>query len=146
MISNIPTTSPPTTTTTAFLAPEAPQVRSLANSPTTAQQATCSCGKRSALQCNCERASTENSVEGPRCSCTARPAGQCTCERASVENQKSTGGCPCAQTPAGCGCVQASSEVKESAGCQGACGCGCKSGAASGKTPLKKIRDFVVTT
>ena len=34
-----------------------------------AQQAKCSCGKQSALKCNCEKAKTENTVTGARCSC-----------------------------------------------------------------------------
>jgi hypothetical protein len=55
--------------------------------PKTAQQATCSCGKQSALQCNCEKATTENSVSGDRCSCRARPAGKCNCSRSEAENQ-----------------------------------------------------------
>lgn len=65
-------------------------------SPSPAQQATCSCGKQSALKCNCEKATTENSVEGARCSCKSRPAGQCNCARADTENKKSCGdSCDC---------------------------------------------------
>ena len=65
-------------------------------SPSPAQQATCSCGKQSALECNCEKATTENSVEGARCSCKSRPAGQCNCARADTENKKSCGdSCDC---------------------------------------------------
>ncbi|KAL2162277.1 hypothetical protein VTH06DRAFT_7190 [Thermothelomyces fergusii] len=56
-----------------------------------AQQATCSCGKQPALHCNCEKASTENSVEGARCSCRARPSGQCNCARAATENLQPSG-------------------------------------------------------
>ncbi|KAL1888035.1 hypothetical protein Sste5346_009832 [Sporothrix stenoceras] len=44
-----------------------------------AQNATCSCGKQSALHCNCDRASAENTTSGDRCSCGQRPAGACTC-------------------------------------------------------------------
>ena len=67
-----------------------------------AKQATCSCGKQSALHCTCDKANSENAVEGPRCSCRARPAGQCTCDRASAENQKPTGNaCACGTRPAG---------------------------------------------
>lgn len=34
-----------------------------------ASQAKCSCGEKSALQCSCDKATTENEVTGPRCSC-----------------------------------------------------------------------------
>lgn len=43
---------------------------------TCATQAKCSCGKNDALNCTCEKAVTENKVQGPRCSCrmyTASP-------------------------------------------------------------------------
>ncbi|TPX18365.1 uncharacterized protein E0L32_011740 [Thyridium curvatum] len=67
----------------------------------TAQQAKCSCGQQSALHCTCNKASTENTVTGPRCSCRARPAGQCTCDRATSENTKPTGQtCTCGARPA----------------------------------------------
>ena len=35
-----------------------------------AQEARCSCGKQPAMQCNCERAATENKVVGAACSCS----------------------------------------------------------------------------
>ena len=38
-----------------------------------ASKAKCSCGKQSALNCTCEKASTENTVVGPRCSCRKPP-------------------------------------------------------------------------
>ena len=88
-----------------------------------ASKAVCSCGKQSALHCSCERAASENKVEGPRCSCRecfppppsvvsvatglrcqgtvlmrcagARPAGSCTCDRAATENA-AVGGEKCA--------------------------------------------------
>lgn len=67
-----------------------------------AQQATCSCGKQSALHCTCDKAARENAIEGPRCSCRARPAGECTCDRAATENMKPTGStCQCGVRPAG---------------------------------------------
>lgn len=34
-----------------------------------AAQAKCSCGKQAAMHCNCEKAATENKIEGARCSC-----------------------------------------------------------------------------
>lgn len=34
-----------------------------------AAQAKCSCGQQSALNCSCNKASSENTVSGPRCSC-----------------------------------------------------------------------------
>lgn len=34
-----------------------------------ASQAKCSCGQKSALHCNCDKAATENAVKGARCSC-----------------------------------------------------------------------------
>lgn len=34
-----------------------------------ATQAKCSCGKNPALKCTCDKAVTENKVEGARCSC-----------------------------------------------------------------------------
>lgn len=34
-----------------------------------AAQAKCSCGQQSALHCSCNKASSENTVSGPRCSC-----------------------------------------------------------------------------
>lgn len=51
---------------------------SSSNNP--AQKATCSCGKQSALHCDCNRQATENSTAGDRCSCGQRPAGECTCD------------------------------------------------------------------
>lgn len=67
-----------------------------------AQQATCSCGQKSALHCTCDKASAENALEGPRCSCRARPAGECTCDRASTENSSIAGStCACGSRPAG---------------------------------------------
>lgn len=68
---------------------------------TAIKEATCSCGKKHALHCNCEKAAEENKLEGPRCSCRARPAGQCTCDRASTENVKPTSTCSCGARPAG---------------------------------------------
>jgi hypothetical protein len=71
-------------------------------SPFAAQQATCSCGKKSALYCNCEKAKEENAVSGARCSCRARPAGECTCDRAATENAKPAGSlCSCGKRGAG---------------------------------------------
>ena len=69
----------------------------------TAQQATCSCGKQSALHCTCDKAASENAVEGARCSCRARPAGDCTCDRAATENKKpdAASACACGVRPAG---------------------------------------------
>ncbi|CAD6586140.1 MAG: hypothetical protein ASARMPREDX12_002283 [Alectoria sarmentosa] len=74
-----------------------------------ATQAKCSCGNKSALECSCEKAETENTVSGARCSCRARPAGQCTCERAKDENAKLTGStCACGARPANaCSCEKA---------------------------------------
>ncbi|KAM7215238.1 hypothetical protein V8F06_009376 [Rhypophila decipiens] len=67
--------------------------------------ATCSCGKQSALHCTCDKATSENSVFGPRCSCRARPAGECTCERAATENANpiavGVSACACGVRPAG---------------------------------------------
>lgn len=70
--------------------------------PPPGQQATCSCGKQSALHCTCEKAPQENAVTGPTCSCGSRPVGKCTCNNASAEN-KAPGGntCPCGQRPSG---------------------------------------------
>jgi hypothetical protein len=92
----------------------------LTNSPS-ATQAKCSCGEKSALQCTCGKAETENTVTGPRCSCRtsldsplilshhvltikigARPAGSCTCDRAATENSTPSGSvCSCGSRPAG---------------------------------------------
>ncbi|CZS89690.1 related to Cu-binding metallothionein [Rhynchosporium agropyri] len=74
-----------------------------------AGQAKCSCGERSALQCSCDKASTENKVTGPRCSCRARPAGSCTCDRASTENITPSGSlCSCGSRPVdACTCENA---------------------------------------
>ncbi|KAI1005268.1 hypothetical protein K3495_g2952 [Podosphaera aphanis] len=74
-----------------------------------ASQARCSCGEKLALQCSCDRASTENSTAGPRCSCRARPAGACTCERASIENATPSGPlCECGSRPLdSCSCERA---------------------------------------
>lgn len=51
-----------------------------------ATQAKCSCGKQSALECNCEKAKTENTVAGARCSCrkssSAPPRTRCCGELA----------------------------------------------------------------
>ncbi|TRX92094.1 hypothetical protein FHL15_006961 [Xylaria flabelliformis] len=75
----------------------------------TAKQATCSCGKQSALHCTCQKAAAENALGGARCSCRARPAGQCTCENAAKENIAPTGStCECGSRPAGsCTCERA---------------------------------------
>lgn len=78
--------------------------------PGTAKQATCSCGKQSALHCTCAKSTTENKVDGARCSCRARPAGQCTCDRASTENQKPADPCACGVRPAGT-CLPLSSDL-----------------------------------
>ncbi|KAI6247478.1 hypothetical protein HI914_04510 [Erysiphe necator] len=74
-----------------------------------ATQAKCSCGKKSALRCDCDKAQTENSIRGPRCSCRARPARACTCERAHIENSSPEGNlCPCGIRPAdSCSCEEA---------------------------------------
>lgn len=82
------------------------QSDSQSNRPLTAlllaQQATCSCGKQSALHCTCAKAGSENKVAGPRCSCRARPAGECTCDRSDAENTTPTGStCQCGSRPAG---------------------------------------------
>ncbi|KAF2457768.1 hypothetical protein BDY21DRAFT_342725 [Lineolata rhizophorae] len=61
-----------------------------------AKEATCSCGKMPAMQCNCEKAATENVVSGARCSCNQRAAGHCTCGRAAEENAGVAGStCAC---------------------------------------------------
>ncbi|KAI1636854.1 hypothetical protein F4809DRAFT_607380 [Biscogniauxia mediterranea] len=75
----------------------------------TAKQATCSCGKQSALHCTCEKAPTENTVVGARCSCRARPAGQCNCDNAAKENAAVSGStCECGARAAGsCTCERA---------------------------------------
>ncbi|KAI9151493.1 Proline iminopeptidase [Paramyrothecium foliicola] len=74
-----------------------------------AKQATCSCGQKSAMHCTCDKASSENKVEGPRCSCRARPAGECTCDRAATENTKPAGAtCQCGARPVdACTCEKA---------------------------------------
>lgn len=67
-----------------------------------AKEATCSCGKQPALHCTCEKAATENKVEGARCSCNQRAAGACTCSRSSQENAKPTGStCACGKRSKG---------------------------------------------
>ncbi|KAK5718755.1 hypothetical protein LTR15_008489 [Elasticomyces elasticus] len=77
-----------------------------------ASEAKCSCGKQSALHCNCEKAQTENKLQGARCSCNQRPAGECTCSRAQTENaepkgescacgKRSSDSCTCGGTEAG---------------------------------------------
>ena len=43
-----------------------------ANSCVCASQAKCSCGKKTALHCDCARSATENVVQGARCSCRKR--------------------------------------------------------------------------
>lgn len=76
-----------------------------------AQQATCSCGLKPALQCNCDKATTENIIlSGARCSCRARPAGECTCQRAATENIRPSGAtCACGIRAAdACTCEKAS--------------------------------------
>jgi hypothetical protein len=35
-----------------------------------AKEAKCSCGKQPAMQCTCEKSSTENKTSGARCSCS----------------------------------------------------------------------------
>jgi len=35
-----------------------------------AKEAKCSCGKQAAMHCNCEKAQTENQLDGARCSCS----------------------------------------------------------------------------
>lgn len=84
-------------------------VRTCANN-STAQKATCSCGKQSALHCSCDKKATENEITGPRCSCRARPAGECTCDRSSTENASVSGAtCSCGSRPAeACTCEKAS--------------------------------------
>ncbi|CAG8908954.1 unnamed protein product [Penicillium egyptiacum] len=97
-----------------------------------AAQAKCSCGQQSALHCSCNKASSENTVSGPRCSCRmwfhysdnleetygvyiniiktgSRPAGQCTCERSVTENKPIAGEtCACGSRPqASCTCERA---------------------------------------
>lgn len=89
-----------------------------------AKEAKCSCGKQPALQCTCEKSSTENKTSGARCSCSKliatytihwtstnihpdqRPAGDCTCSRAQTENNKPTGSaCACGKRSAdACNC------------------------------------------
>lgn len=78
---------------------------------TTAKQATCSCGKQSALNCTCEKAPYENKLSGARCSCRARPAGECNCDRASKENEPVSGStCACGVRPAdACTCDKSTS-------------------------------------
>ncbi|ODQ78948.1 hypothetical protein BABINDRAFT_22187, partial [Babjeviella inositovora NRRL Y-12698] len=46
-----------------------------------AAQATCSCGKKAAQHCDCERASTENvkPADNESCNCGQRKKGECTC-------------------------------------------------------------------
>lgn len=63
----------------------------------------------SALQCQCDKAATENDIAGPRCSCRARPAGECTCSRSTSENAKVDGEtCACGSRPAdACTCEKA---------------------------------------
>ncbi|KAI0812907.1 hypothetical protein GGR55DRAFT_638356 [Xylaria sp. FL0064] len=82
----------------------------------TAKQATCSCGKQSALHCTCQRATTENTLSGARCSCRARPAGQCTCDRAAKENAAppSDNVCQCGARPAdSCTCERAATAADQ---------------------------------
>lgn len=77
----------------------------------TAQQATCSCGQKPALHCNCDKAATENLIQGgARCSCRARPAGECTCQRSATENVRPSGAtCACGVRAAdACTCEKAS--------------------------------------
>ncbi|CAI4213436.1 unnamed protein product [Parascedosporium putredinis] len=78
-----------------------------------AEQATCSCGKQSALHCTCDKAPAENSITGPSCSCGARPVGKCTCANAASENQKPAGStCSCGARPAGsCTCHNTANEI-----------------------------------
>ncbi|KAF2225570.1 hypothetical protein BDZ85DRAFT_257714 [Elsinoe ampelina] len=66
-----------------------------------AAEAKCSCGKQAAMHCNCEKAHTENKIDGARCSCNMRAAGECTCSRASTENSKPSGStCACGKRSA----------------------------------------------
>lgn len=46
-----------------------------------ASKSTCSCGKQSALHCNCEKAPVENAVppKNEACLCGKRQKGHCTC-------------------------------------------------------------------
>lgn len=57
-----------------------------------AKEATCSCGKKAALHCDCEKSSTENKITGARCSCSTfysfYPYGMlCECDiQATIAN------------------------------------------------------------
>ncbi|OAL00497.1 hypothetical protein IQ06DRAFT_293824 [Phaeosphaeriaceae sp. SRC1lsM3a] len=46
-----------------------------------AKEATCSCGKQPALQCTCEKATTENKLPTSTCACGKRAEDSCTCGR-----------------------------------------------------------------
>lgn len=52
----------------------------------TAQNATCSCGAKPALQCTCDKAATENAkpAAGSSCACGLRAAGACTCDKSTT--------------------------------------------------------------
>ncbi|KAH7400772.1 hypothetical protein DE146DRAFT_653939 [Phaeosphaeria sp. MPI-PUGE-AT-0046c] len=41
-----------------------------------AKEATCSCGKQPALQCTCEKATTENKLPTSTCACGKRAEGE----------------------------------------------------------------------
>ncbi|KAF2673593.1 putative copper resistance protein Crd2 [Microthyrium microscopicum] len=56
---------------------------------------TCSCGKKAAQACDCDKSATENTVSGNTCSCGKRAAGACTCSRSAAEN---TGGATAEET------------------------------------------------
>lgn len=85
------------------------QETNLSSPPSSAKQATCSCGKQSALNCNCDKATTENEITGARCSCRARPAGECNCDNAASENSPVKGNsCACGARPVtSCTCERA---------------------------------------
>ncbi|MCJ1351993.1 MAG: hypothetical protein MMC33_001977 [Icmadophila ericetorum] len=60
------------------------------------------------MNCNCDKAATENKVAGARCSCRARPAGACNCDRANVENKVEGSTCACGKRPSNaCTCENA---------------------------------------
>lgn len=54
-----------------------------------AKEATCSCGKQPALQCNCNKAADENKLPGNTCVCGKRAEGSCTCGRTDSNNGSS---------------------------------------------------------
>lgn len=84
-----------------FQSPPSTSTPTQTNNPPV-QQATCSCGKQSALNCTCSAAPAENTITGPTCSCGARPVGKCTCNNASSENESPKGPtCMCGARPCG---------------------------------------------